>query len=545
MSFYNIVKEKLDEDQLVVHRECLRKKSGGLFLPMGRGKTRISIANFLAKGGLCCVVASKSALASWCNELDHLFDGKFPYEVVSYNSMSKKKLEAWQRKKETQMVLVTPEYMSRIYTTHDPHFRRVVHLDIVDGWRRSWEYHTVTEPENPSVGQSPLSIFFTQWNTLIIDEVQHYINIHTNVCKTLLSIPAKYRWCLSGTPIGSPKLEFILGYYCLINYSCPRNIEELKSWISRRGYRGINSSAVVRTKEQDKLDIKIEKHIICHPITLEERRVFVVFKDMLKRLINNLLETVQDVDQKRQLRASIMANFTYLRQALICPILPIGRIMLGMYEIDTDKSLCRSLSQELFDSDLGDWLNQRSSVLSSRIEEVINVLEKQKDERCIVFTSFRTSVDLFLHYCGINVKRPIFTLESNYSIDKRRTVINDFESTSNGVLFLTYKLGGESLNLQKQHICLLTDFEWTLDDMDQAIARMARRGQEEVVHVYIFTSNTGLENAILTRQKEKSIRISELMRGRMKTPIRSITFVQLLKSILDVEDTTRIIQEIY
>ena len=545
MSFYDIVRKSLDEEQLVIHQECKRKKSGGLFIPMGGGKTRLSIANALSNGGISCVVASKTALTSWCNELDSIFGGKFPYEVVSPAGMTKKTLTAWKRKPETQMVLISPEYMVSIYSRHDPHFRRCVQEGLVDGWRRVFEYHTAREPETSIGEEGPLSIFSTLWDTLIIDEVQHYTNIGTKVCKTLLSLAAKRRWCLSGTPIRSSKIEFILGYYCLIDYTCPRTVEEMKTWLSRRGYKGVNKSAVVRTKEESTLNIRIKRHIVRHPIHAEERRVFVVFKDMLKKLINDLLENVQDVQHKRQLRAAIMANFTYLRQALLCPVLPIGSIMLRMYEVDADRSICRNLSNELLKSDLGEWLNDPSSVISSRLEEVMKVLSNHTKERCIVFTSFRTSVDVFMHYCGVNLNRPLFTLESKYSIDKRREVINAFENTPDGVLFLTYKLGCEALNLQKQHVCLLSDLEWTLDDMDQAIARMARRGQEEEVQVYIFTSDTGLEKAILTRQKEKSQRIAELMKGRMKTTIHSITFVKLLKGILQEEDTVSIIEDIY
>ena len=65
----------LHEFQEKILKECLTKKSGAISVPMGSGKTLISLslANTYTKNGKHLVVVSKSLLHSWSTEIEKWF----------------------------------------------------------------------------------------------------------------------------------------------------------------------------------------------------------------------------------------------------------------------------------------------------------------------------------------------------------------------------------------------------------------------------------------------------------------------------------------
>ena len=62
---------KLNKDQLDVYNECITKKSGGLCLSLGAGKTLTSlvVGLNLSNDKPILVVCSKTLLSSWKNEI--------------------------------------------------------------------------------------------------------------------------------------------------------------------------------------------------------------------------------------------------------------------------------------------------------------------------------------------------------------------------------------------------------------------------------------------------------------------------------------------
>jgi SNF2 family DNA or RNA helicase len=134
------------------------------------------------------------------------------------------------------------------------------------------------------------------------------------------------------------------------------------------------------------------------------------------------------------------------------------------------------------------------------------------------------------------IKRPCYTLVSELSLKARDECIKQFNASDRGVLMTTYNLGAEGLNIQSAHIVLLVDLWWNAAKTKQAIARVFRFGQQSpVVKVYYFTSNTGIEHAILDKHIDKVNALSELQTGSIKTNIKLINISNIIK-ILDVYD---------
>jgi SNF2 family DNA or RNA helicase len=127
---------------------------------------------------------------------------------------------------------------------------------------------------------------------------------------------------------------------------------------------------------------------------------------------------------------------------------------------------------------------------------------------------------------------------AKHSISERMNIINMFEKTPNGILFLTYQLGAEGLNLQSSRVALLSDPLWNVGRTDQAIARIVRRGQTEHAIVYLFTSNTGLERAIFQKHIDKNKIVKLLFNGGVSNcSIHQLKIKDVVKLILKTKVT--------
>ena len=71
---------------------------------------------------------------------------------------------------------------------------------------------------------------------------------------------------------------------------------------------------------------------------------------------------------------------------------------------------------------LEDWLNDESNVCSSRMRSALKVIDSHKDERVIVFTSFRSCLDIFQTF----ISRRTFYLKSTQSIRAREKNVTRF-----------------------------------------------------------------------------------------------------------------------
>jgi SNF2 family DNA or RNA helicase len=120
---------------------------------------------------------------------------------------------------------------------------------------------------------------------------------------------------------------------------------------------------------------------------------------------------------------------------------------------------------------------------------------------------------------------------------KRRDVIEEFQKSEKGILLLPYTLGAEGLNLQRANVVMLMDLWWNSAKIQQAIGRAFRPGQlAQRIFVYIFISNTGMENELIKKNDLKSEIIRELQTGRTKLKIPKLTVKQIINIISSDEN---------
>jgi len=269
---------------------------------------------------------------------------------------------------------------------------------------------------------------------------------------------------------------------------------------------------------------------------------------MVLKQINISLKMAQDVEGRRRYASYLLAMVTYLRQILIAPIIVLAGVAVDVCKIRERNELSIIVKTEFEKDGLKEWLNSSASLYSSRMESILQKIyecQQKNIPRIIVFSAFRTSLRLL--EALVKETYPswkVFTLEAQQSMTKKNQILKEFGETENGLLLLTYKSGSEGLNLQHTNTVFLMDTLWNASSGEQAIARVARRGQKSlVVNVFTFISNTGIEKAMLEKHLKKINIAEELMNGPTKKGYHHMRIADIIKMVLK-EDTSNLYYQI-
>ena len=211
-----------------------------------------------------------------------------------------------------------------------------------------------------------------------------------------------------------------------------------------------------------------------------------------------------------------------------------------MIDYKGKSELSKILTKELRELGLTGWLNDLNSAYSSRIRKIMEVVETHKNDKVVVFSSYRSCLDLIHVYLAQRYKT--FTISATMNSAKRIATIKEFSQSSSGVLLLTYQIGAEGLNLQAANTCILADFWWNAGTTKQAIARLVRSGQTaKVVNIYMMISNTGIEKAIFEKHKIKEQMLQELGVGATKLKIPKMKMADIVKIITEESESNEIL----
>jgi SNF2 family DNA or RNA helicase len=102
-----------------------------------------------------------------------------------------------------------------------------------------------------------------------------------------------------------------------------------------------------------------------------------------------------------------------------------------------------------------------------------------------------------------------YIINGSIANKKRAAYIKDFqESADNTVILATISALKEGVNLTRGQAVLFIEHDWTPANIAQAVGRVWRRGQDNIVQVYHFLFNDGVDKYIraMLKRKEKSIK---------------------------------------
>lgn len=542
--------------QRTIFDECIAKKSGGLSLPMGSGKTLLSLVLALHEASdpnaLSLVIVAKNLIPSWELEIRKFFGDTLMYDVL-HRSRLGDDYDTWRPKPGTKLIIATPQTVARAYKAYVVNERLISYHEVRHEFPRIVLKY-FNNPKAPFLKHNMGTgvLFSRTWHTLIVDEIQQYTNIETQVCQGLVSVYATRRWLMSGTVFNEPKPERVLGYYAILDWpNTPRNLPDTVSYVHGKSlynicnehipkFRGLKRSMVIRTKNAMFTPPPVHRHIVSHTLSEAEEKVYLAMKEILYDVCAKARE-LRYVDKQaaRIFSTYRMAMLTYLLQAIVCPFIPLASAALDMSDYKRKTALANIFMDKIRELKLHQWLDDEDAVRSSRIRAICHELKRYPNERVVMFSCFRTSINMIRHY--IPAGREVLTLSPQMGIKKRGQVIEQFGVSPNGILLLTYSLGANGLNLQCANTVFLCDFWWNAGKTDQAEARVLRFGQmADRVNIVYFTSNTALEKVIFEKQQIKKDITTELMEGVQTSKMTRLKIEDIIRLIAAEENNKRI-----
>ncbi len=506
--------EKLHSFQSKIVQECLEKKRGGLALPMGSGKTLVSLCIALkqcAPQDQVLIVASKSLIQSWEYELEKFFPDTTTHTSLLTEALSNHKV-----------VLTTPSTLVKFYKKQD---LMDSHIQL-DNETHANHYLKVKRPLGEGL------FYGKRWGVLIIDEVHNYTNISTVRCRSLLGLCTKTQWLLSGTIMPEPKLDRIFGYHLLVNdLKMPRNLPEARKYITKEQstFKGMDETLVSRDNNDmftDRPDFQVE--CVKHALSVPEQKLYLVFAEVCGKLVNDLeqAKTARNINLQRTIRAEMLTIISHLRIFIVAPMVTLSRIFLNAASRD-GTSIVKTFYNLMKTRGLEEFMDKEESLKTSRVSKVLEVIHAQ-DNRTVVFSSFRMNLDYINQFLG---DRQVIIISSKDSADTRGAKVKEFNESDKAIMLLTYAIGADGLNLQGGQTVLLLDHWWNKSVSEQAIARVYRFGQKNNVKAYVFSSETGIEKGLLDKHMDKGIVSNEIRTGPLQTKVRTLSLEGILKLV--------------
>lgn len=529
--------EFLNDFQKEILEECKQKGSGGLSLPMGSGKTIISLVLSLQQENHILIVTPKTLLKNWESEIKKFFKDTIKYVILHQEYI--KNIYTWNLEEDVRIVITTGEVLSGFYK------RNNVELSFIESSNDDNAYfRLLKKPVLNKNRNIKCDLYTTKWGFLIIDEIHKFTNIATVKCKSIASICAEKKWGLSGTMFEEPVGKRIQGYHILLDDPFfPRNVIIDKFFFTNE-FEGVNKTMVIREKNIEYVKPDIKRLIIKNELTKEEIIIYTSLKNIMVNISDKIKKMRVEKDIRiREFNGYLLVIISYLRQSLVCPLLPISRMFLNMLEYNSKSELSKYMREELEKYNLKKYLNDVESIKSSRIKKCLEIIDKHKSEKVIVFLSFRGCLKILESVLSSCNDRKIYSLESNMSMEKRNNVLKEFEKSDNGILLLTFSIGSEGLNLQFCKNILLLDFWWNDGKTEQAISRIDRYGQESKnLNVYYFTSNTNIENFIFKKQNDKKKIGNSIKTGSMSGNVTKINSKIVCELVSILENTNLILE---
>lgn len=516
MNFKKKVRQEqmLSEYQKNIIKECIALRSGGISVPMGQGKTITSIHLALKQisdypGSMVIAIVSKTLIPSWICEIKKFFPNDGLNYVILHKDFTK---DLSKIPEETKLVITTSETTAKYYKDYNIENKFISRILMNEGMFGQHEIIDYNLPEEPYCSSKLNPFHSIHWGCLIIDEIQEYTSILTSKFRGIASICTHHRWGLSGTILKESTPERILGYHLLIgDKSFPKNLPRARDFI-KTDFLGLNKTMVIR--EEVNFDIEVIEHIKYIEFKEEEASIYKLMREIVLDLHKKVEKYKQENNKQcvRKFNAKLLGMISYLRQCLVCPMIPLASLTLDVVNLVEGNEIEDYIPNKLKSLKLQKFLENPENVESNRIKEVVNCLSDHK--KVVIFTCYRTVLDMIRYSIKLRTDRKVLSIDGDMSTSEREKVIKKFNKREDVILLLTYKIGAEGLNLQSADTVMLADFEWSFGTTKQAISRVIRQGQmSSKVNTYYFVSNTGFENSLFKKQNIKAENLEKLALG--------------------------------
>lgn len=308
-----------------------------------------------------------------------------------------------------------------------------------------------------------------EFDILIFDEVQHLKNIRSLGANAARQLKAKFRICLTGTPVENDLSEF----YNIMDLCVPgvwgdlgmvKSTSKNKNRLLAR--RTVKPFILRRTKDQ-------------------------VLKELPEKVENHVF-----LDFSEQERETYTAKLNAVRANIIAPgAKRYGEVLKSLLEM---RQLCL-------------WQKQ-PTMQSTKIDFLMENLEQLVGEghKTLVFSQFTTYLDMIEAKIKVNGWK-MARIDGSQTIKKRGEMVEYFQNGDAQIFLISLKAGGFGLNLTAASYIFLMDPWWNPAVERQAIDRAHRIGQENKLTVYRPIIKDSVEEKVLVLQQSKRELFRDLM----------------------------------
>ena len=340
--------------------------------------------------------------------------------------------------------------------------------------------HDIVLTTYPLIARDREILAAHDWHVLMLDEAQTIKNPDAATTKLILSLAARHRFCLTGTP-----LENHLGeLWSLFSFACPGLLGDRKAFTTawrtpiekagnaERGRmlaRRVKPFLLRRTKEEVANELP-PKTVIVERIELPPTQ-------------RDVYDTIR-LSMHQKIRAAI-AEKGWARSRIV-----VLDALLKLRQACCDPRLLKLKTKGA----------SPGSAKLERLEEMLEELLAEK-RRVIVFSQFTSMLDLIrprLDAAGIS-----YALLTGQTRD-RPAAIEAFQAGTAQVFLISLKAGGTGLNLVAADTVVLYDPWWNPAVEEQAIDRAHRIGQTKPVFIHKLVAADTIEEKMEVLKEKKS-----------------------------------------
>ncbi len=324
-----------------------------------------------------------------------------------------------------------------------------------------------------------------QWNILIFDEAQNLKNISAKRTTASRSVSAKFKICLTGTPMENHLGEF----YSLLDLSVPGSLGELPDFKAK-----FITPDVLNTEDLKYLKLKIK------PLVLRRTK-----SEILKELppkIESVVKLPFEQKQEKIYRDIALSWNEKVKSSILNQGESKSQILM----------LTALLRLRQTCSDPASIPHVKYSESPPKLNVLMEALQEitESGESALVFTQFLHTFTRIKKEMA-NLKISSFSLHGGTSRAEREKALKSFQDTPNGsVLLMTLKTGGVGLNLVKASYVFHIEPWWNPAVENQASDRAHRLGQLKPVQVYRYLMKESVEEKIEILKERKSSKFNAL-----------------------------------
>jgi SNF2 family DNA or RNA helicase len=312
---------------------------------------------------------------------------------------------------------------------------------------------------------------------IILDESQNIKNLASQTAAAVISLKAKHRLAMSGTPIENNLSDL----YSLFRFLNPAFFGSQKQFLSRYLH------PIQEGNDEEALrDLKAR----IYPFMLRRLK-----RDVLRDLPPKTEETAIIELPAEHLAVYHRRRLEYKR--LIEGIVASGEYNKQAFFIFKALSELRRLASAPESGGEYAGISEKRRYLADVVAELA-----ENGHKCLIFTNFLANVE---NVSGDLTERGIENITMTGATSDRQTLVNRFQTNPAVKAFImTLKTGGAGINLTAADYIFIMDPWWNAAAEMQAVDRAHRIGQENPVFCYRLIARDTIEERILELQKRKS-----------------------------------------